>query len=183
VSNDLVGAGIELDDGIGAGNERPLPGPETAADDEETAIAQGRHAKVAACPQQGRQRLSSGQVIGGADDAGELLKLLDEIGVGRRAPAGAADREEQAIVVDESLAAEDVAGIQLEVVDLIADRAPVEDALIAGRVEEFAVEGAVERDGLPRAGVEHPGDVVAAAVGMQPPQLAFDILPLGPRPL
>src|SRR5262249_45960873 len=44
-----------------------------------------------------------------------------------------------------------------------ADGAPVEDALVGG---VLLAEHAVERDGLPRAGVEVPGDAVGAAVGV-----------------
>jgi hypothetical protein len=46
---------------------------------------------------------------------------------------------------------------------LVADGAPVEDALVR-RVQ--LVEHPIEVDRLPGAGVEHPGDVVGAAVGV-----------------
>ena len=64
---------------------------------------------------------------------------------------------------DEAAAAEDAAGVELEVLVLIAHRAPVEGAMVA--VVEL-VEGAVERDRLARAGLERPGDGVGAAVGV-----------------
>src|SRR5262249_54082104 len=77
--------------------------------------------------------------------------------------AGAADGVEEAVVVDQAPAAEDAARVQLEVVDLVAGRTPVEGALVGrGR---FA-EGAVERGRLPRPGVQGPGDVVGTAVGV-----------------
>src|SRR5438477_511853 len=73
-----------------------------------------------------------GEVVRLADEARELLKLLDEPRIGGRGAAGAADGQEQAVVVDQAAAAEDAARVQLEVVDLVADGAPVEDALVAG---------------------------------------------------
>src|SRR5262249_60649394 len=110
---------------------------------------------------QRRQRRPAAQVVRRRDGAGDLVELLDEVAVGRRRAAGAAEGEEQPVVVNEPAAAEDAAGVQLEVVVLVADGAPVEDALV-GRV--LLAEHAVQRDRLPRAGLEHPGDVVLTAV-------------------
>src|SRR5207237_3730099 len=56
---------------------------------------------------------------------------------------------------------EDAASIQLEVLVLVADGAPIENALV-GRIA--LVEHPIEWDRLARAGVEHPGDVIGASI-------------------
>src|SRR5437667_34245 len=79
------------------------------------------------------------------------------------ATGGAADGKEEAVVVDESPAAENVARVQLKVLVLVADRAPVEDALV-GRIP--LVERPIEGDRLAWAGIEHPGHVIRASSGV-----------------
>src|SRR5262249_39017896 len=124
-----------------------------------------RRGEVAARREAGerRQRGSPLEVVRLGNGEGELLELFDEARVGRGGAAGTADGVEKAVVVDQSATAEDAARIQLKVVALVADRAPVQGALVG---EVRLAKRAVERDRLPWPGVEHPGDVVGAPVGM-----------------
>src|SRR5262249_45251435 len=77
--------------------------------------------------------------------------------------AGPANCEEQTVIIDQTSAAEDLTGIQFKVLNLIAHAAPVQNALV---VRRELVNRAVERNRLPRPGVEHPGHVIRAASGV-----------------
>ena len=122
----------------------------------------------------------------GGDEGGDVLLLRRAVGAGGtevahvgvgvgRDPVGV----DVGIGGDETAAAENAAGVELEVLVLVAHRAPVEGAVV-GQVE--FVEGAVERDGLARASLERPGDVVGAAVRMARGAAApATVGPEGPR--
>src|SRR5437762_2226807 len=89
--------------------------------------------------------LNSSTVAAGARGLWQVHKRAR---LGGRAPAAPADGVEQAIIVDQTTAAEHAARVQLEIVNLIAHGAPVEDTLVG---EVPLVERAVERDRLARA--------------------------------
>src|SRR5262249_33267481 len=130
-----VGARVELQHRV-RGDEGTLPRPAAAANDEDAGVVERGDAEVAPGPGQRRQggpvRQGVGRTNGGRDDGarGEYLELLDQTRVGRPGTARAADGVEQAVVVNEPLAAEDAARVQLEVVVLVADGTPVQDALV-----------------------------------------------------
>src|SRR6266850_2179865 len=103
------------------------------------------------------------QIVGGCDRAGELLELFKDGRVVRGSTGRSSNRQEQPVIVDQAAAAENTAGIQLEVLVLVSHSAPVERTLVVGIV---LVEGSIERNCLPRARLEHPRDVIGPPAGM-----------------
>src|SRR5262249_7226515 len=108
-----------------------------------------------------------------SDVGGDGVQLGVATASGRRGQV-----HDRLTVPDQPFTARDGADVELEVLDLVPDGGPVEDALMERGEERSPVgveydtaglgmlPGALHRDRLPRPVGEQPGDAVVQAVGM-----------------